>query len=106
MIVTLDLDFGYLYRILSPHKVGIIILRLTNQTVESVNTALGRLHASVAVAVVAEAPQAHQGRDGDIHRAIAGALVAQRLSDQPQQLRVGLHLVWKQSREQADAVRQ
>ena len=43
MLVTLDLDFGYLFRILSPHQVGIVILRLENQTVESVNSALRRL---------------------------------------------------------------
>lgn len=43
ILVTLDLDFGYLFRILSPHQVGIIILRLENQTVESVNSALHRL---------------------------------------------------------------
>ncbi|MDO8505738.1 MAG: DUF5615 family PIN-like protein [bacterium] len=43
ILVTLDLDFGYLFRILSPHQVGIIILRLENQTVESVSAALHRL---------------------------------------------------------------
>ena len=43
ILVTLDLDFGYLFRILSPHQVGIVILRLENQTIESVNSALRRL---------------------------------------------------------------
>lgn len=43
ILVTLDLDFGYLFRILSPHQVGIVILRLENQTIESINDALQRL---------------------------------------------------------------
>ena len=43
ILVTLDPDFGYLFRILSPHQVGIVILRLENQTIESVNSALHRL---------------------------------------------------------------
>lgn len=43
IIVTFDLDFGYLFRILSPHTLGIVVLRLENQTVESANAALGRL---------------------------------------------------------------
>ena len=49
ILVTLDLDFGYLFRILSPHEVGIIILRLENQTVESINAALRRLLATHAL---------------------------------------------------------
>lgn len=46
MIVTFDLDFGHLFKLLAPHEVGIIILRLENQTVESVNAAVQRLLAS------------------------------------------------------------
>lgn len=43
IIITFDLDFGHLFSLLSPHKVGIIILRLENQTIESTNTAIQRL---------------------------------------------------------------
>ncbi len=43
IIVTFDLDFGYLFRMLSPHTLGIIVLRLENQTIASANAALGRL---------------------------------------------------------------
>lgn len=43
VIITFDLDFGHLFRLLTPHHVGIVILRLENQTVESVNTAIKRL---------------------------------------------------------------
>jgi predicted nuclease of predicted toxin-antitoxin system len=40
IIVTFDLDFGQLYHFKFKGKVGIIILRLKNQTVESVNETL------------------------------------------------------------------
>ena len=40
IIVTFDLDFGQIYHFREQGKVRIVILRLGNQTVESVNTAL------------------------------------------------------------------
>ena len=43
IIITFDLDFGYLFRFLFPYEVGIVVLRLENQTVEPANAALKRL---------------------------------------------------------------
>jgi predicted nuclease of predicted toxin-antitoxin system len=40
ILITLDSDFGELYYFSSPKAVGIIILKLKNQTVESVNNIL------------------------------------------------------------------
>lgn len=40
VIVTFDLDFGEIYHFREEEKVGIIVLRLKNQTVESVDEAL------------------------------------------------------------------
>ena len=46
IIVTLDLDFGEIYYFGYPSVVGIIVLRLENQTIESVNRSLEILLAS------------------------------------------------------------
>ncbi|MBI4135552.1 DUF5615 family PIN-like protein [Candidatus Uhrbacteria bacterium] len=43
LVVTFDVEYGYFFRIMSPHVLGIIVLRLENQTVEFVNAALRRL---------------------------------------------------------------
>jgi len=40
LIITFDLDFGEIYHFREEEKVGIIVLRLKDQTVESVNEAL------------------------------------------------------------------
>ena len=42
IIITFDLGFGQLYHFKHKGQVGIIILRLRSQTVESVNKILGR----------------------------------------------------------------
>jgi len=42
IIITFDLDFGQIYHFRERGKVGIIVLRLNNQTVESANAALDR----------------------------------------------------------------
>jgi len=42
VIITFDLDFGQLYHFREESKVGIIVLRLKDQTVESVNAVLKR----------------------------------------------------------------
>ena len=42
VIITFDLDFGEIYYFSERGKVGIIVLRIGNQTVESVNKALDR----------------------------------------------------------------
>lgn len=42
IIVTSDLDFGQIYHFDESTKLGVIVLRLTDQTVESVNTKLKR----------------------------------------------------------------
>lgn len=43
-IITLDLDFGQIYYFSSHARAGVIILKLGDQTIESVNRALLRLH--------------------------------------------------------------
>lgn len=43
IVITFDIEYGYFFRMLRPHKVGIIVLRLEDQTVESANAALKRL---------------------------------------------------------------
>ena len=40
VIVTFDLDFGQIYHFREKQKVGIVVLRLEDQTVESVNSVL------------------------------------------------------------------
>jgi predicted nuclease of predicted toxin-antitoxin system len=40
IIVTFDLDFGQIYHFREPEKLGILVLRLRNQTVERVNQRL------------------------------------------------------------------
>lgn len=40
VIVTFDLDFGQIYHFREPERVGVIVLRLRNQTVEVVNSRL------------------------------------------------------------------
>jgi predicted nuclease of predicted toxin-antitoxin system len=51
VIVTFDLDFGEIYHFREPEDVGVIILRLDNQTVESVNSALDRFFRGVGTEV-------------------------------------------------------
>ena len=41
IIVTFDLDFGEIYYYREKGKIGVVVLRLKNQTVESVNFILG-----------------------------------------------------------------
>ncbi len=43
ILVSLDLDFGEMYYFGGPKNLGVVILRLRNQTVESVNSALKML---------------------------------------------------------------
>lgn len=40
IILTFDLDFGEIYHLRERGQVGIIVLRLSDQTIESVNAAL------------------------------------------------------------------
>jgi len=42
VIITFDLDFGEIYYFSERGKVGIIVLRIMDQTVESVNKVLGK----------------------------------------------------------------
>ena len=46
VIITFDLDFGELYHFRERGQLGVIILRLEDQTVESVNAALARFFRS------------------------------------------------------------
>ena len=48
VIVTFDLDFGEIYHFREKGKLGVIILRLENQTVESVNKTLFKFFRSEA----------------------------------------------------------
>ncbi len=43
ILMTFDLDFVFLYRIFGEKKFGVVIFRLHDQTVESVNQAVDRL---------------------------------------------------------------
>lgn len=43
ILITLDLDFGEMYYFGTSKNLGVIILRLKNQTVESVNSTLKKL---------------------------------------------------------------
>ena len=45
-MITFDLDFGELYHLLHRGEFGVIILRLEDQTVESVNRVLDRFFSS------------------------------------------------------------
>jgi predicted nuclease of predicted toxin-antitoxin system len=49
VIVTHDLDFGEIYFSMESGRVGVLVLRLRNQTVESVNDILGRFLLSDAL---------------------------------------------------------
>lgn len=40
IIITFDLDFGEIYYFANPSKIGIIVLKLGDQTIESVDEAL------------------------------------------------------------------
>lgn len=42
VIVTFDLDFGQLYHFREEGKIGVVVLRLKNQTVGATNAVLGR----------------------------------------------------------------
>jgi len=46
IIITLDLDFGQIYYFSSQASIGVIILKLSDQTIESVNKNLSRLLAT------------------------------------------------------------
>lgn len=46
IIITFDLDYGYLFRVLKKYPFGVVVLRLENQTIESANAALKRLISS------------------------------------------------------------
>lgn len=48
IIVTFDLDFGEIYHFKEKGKIGIIVLRLEDQTVESVNKMLYKFFSSYA----------------------------------------------------------
>lgn len=48
VIVTFDLDFGEIYHFAARGQIGVIILRLDDQTVESVNQVLDAFLTSIA----------------------------------------------------------
>jgi predicted nuclease of predicted toxin-antitoxin system len=48
VVITFDLDFGKIYHRWERGQIGAIVLRLEDQTVESVNRTLGRFFANVA----------------------------------------------------------
>ncbi len=48
VIVTFDRDFGEIYHLREGGQIGVIVLRLEDQTVESVNGVLGRFFAGEA----------------------------------------------------------
>ncbi len=51
VVMTFDLDCGQIYHQSERGEVGAIVLRLEDQTVESVNRVLGRLFAGVAATI-------------------------------------------------------
>lgn len=51
IIVTFDLDFGEIYHFKEKGKIGVIILRLEDQTVESVNKTLYKFFSSYVKSV-------------------------------------------------------
>ena len=54
VIVTFDLDLGEIFHRRERGRIGVIILRLSNQTVESVNQALGRFCSGQAATILLE----------------------------------------------------
>jgi predicted nuclease of predicted toxin-antitoxin system len=50
-IVTFDLDFGEIYYRTQRGQIGVIILRLGDQTIEAVNAVLGQFFPSITPAV-------------------------------------------------------
>ena len=52
VIVTFDLDFGEIYHFKENGKIGVIILRLEDQTVESVNKTLNKFFKTEAKSIV------------------------------------------------------
>ncbi len=54
VVITFDLDFGKIYHRWERGQIGAIVLRLEDQTVESVNLVLGRFFANVATTVSLE----------------------------------------------------
>ena len=52
MLITHDLDFGELYHLKERGDFGVIILRLADQTVESVNRVLGQFFSDPATAEI------------------------------------------------------
>jgi predicted nuclease of predicted toxin-antitoxin system len=54
VVITFDLDFGKIYHRWERGQIGAIVLRLEDQTVESVNRVLGRFFANVAGDVLLE----------------------------------------------------
>lgn len=48
IIITFDLDFGEIYHFKEKGKIGVIVLRLEDQTVESVNKTLYKFFSSYA----------------------------------------------------------
>ncbi len=55
VIVTFDLDFGPIYRRWTGGDLGVVILRLEDQTVEAVNLALGRFFREDASTIARQA---------------------------------------------------
>ena len=51
VVITFDLDFGKIYHRWERGQIGAMVLRLEDQTVESVNLVLGRFFANVATTV-------------------------------------------------------
>ncbi len=51
VIITFDLDFGEIYHFKEKGKLGVIVLRLENQTVESVNKVLYKFFKTQAKSV-------------------------------------------------------
>ena len=54
VVITFDLDFGRIYHQWERGQIGAIVLRLEDQTVESVNRTLGRFFTEVADTVSLE----------------------------------------------------
>ena len=54
VVITFDLDFGKIYHRWERGQIGAMVLRLEDQTVESVNLVLGRFFANVATTVSLE----------------------------------------------------
>lgn len=54
VVITFDLDFGQIYHRWERGQIGAIVLRLEDQTVESVNRVLGRFFTNVAATVTLE----------------------------------------------------